>query len=77
MALPSCPLLQTIANLACGCVLLALDFVRRDMDLMKILSLRFAPLLQSDLLISVALRLLHRLPEELLYEIARHPFENA
>lgn len=30
--------------------------VNRDMDLMKILSLRFAPPLQSDLLLSVALR---------------------
>ncbi|KUG00834.1 hypothetical protein AM587_10012073 [Phytophthora nicotianae] len=48
----------------------------RDMDLMKVLSLRCAPPLQSDLLISVALQLLHRLPEDLLYEIARHPFEN-
>ncbi|GMF38187.1 unnamed protein product [Phytophthora fragariaefolia] len=46
------------------------------MDLMKVLSLRCAPPLESDLLISVALQLLHRLPEDLLYEIARHPFEN-
>lgn len=30
--------------------------VNRDMDLMKVLSLRFAPPLQSDLLLSVALR---------------------
>lgn len=80
--------------------------VTRDMDLMKILSLRFAPPLQSDLLLSVALRvrastelhiaheftlilmltlrclsslvsqLFHRLPDELIYEIARHPFEH-
>ncbi|RMX66555.1 hypothetical protein DD238_002302 [Peronospora effusa] len=49
---------------------------KRDMDLMKVLSLRCVPPLQSDLLVSVALQLLHRLPEDLLYEIARHPFEN-
>ncbi|UIZ27711.1 hypothetical protein KXD40_005547 [Peronospora effusa] len=41
-----------------------------------VLSLRCVPPLQSDLLVSVALQLLHRLPEDLLYEIARHPFEN-
>jgi hypothetical protein len=46
------------------------------MDLMKVLSLRFAPPLQADLLVSVALQLLHRLPDELVYEIARHPFED-
>ena len=43
---------------------------------MKVLSLRCVPPLESDLLVSVALQLLHRLPEYLLYEIARHPFEN-
>lgn len=43
---------------------------------MKVLSLRFAPPLQADLLVSVALQLLHRLPDELMYEIARHPFED-
>ncbi|KAF1784624.1 Rab-GTPase-TBC domain [Phytophthora cactorum] len=57
-------------------VLLREQLLKLDMDLMKVLSLRCAPPLQSDLLISVALQLLHRLPEELLYEIARHPFEN-
>lgn len=46
------------------------------MDLMKVLSLRFAPPLQADLLVSVALQLLHRLPDELVFEIARHPFED-
>ncbi|RAW41063.1 hypothetical protein PC110_g2766 [Phytophthora cactorum] len=57
-------------------VLLREQLLKLDMDLMKVLSLRCAPPLQSDLLISVALQLLHRLPEDLLYEIARHPFEN-
>ncbi|ETN24981.1 hypothetical protein PPTG_01131 [Phytophthora nicotianae INRA-310] len=57
-------------------VLLREQLLKMDMDLMKVLSLRCAPPLQSDLLISVALQLLHRLPEDLLYEIARHPFEN-
>lgn len=46
------------------------------MDLMKVLSLRFAPPLQADLLVSVALQLLHRLPDDLVFEIARHPFED-
>ncbi|KAF4040703.1 Rab-GTPase-TBC domain [Phytophthora infestans] len=57
-------------------VLLREQLLKLDMDLMKVLSLRCAPALQSDLLISVALQLLHRLPGDLLYEIARHPFEN-
>ncbi|GAB9464381.1 hypothetical protein Gpo141_00001811 [Globisporangium polare] len=57
-------------------VLLRDQLLHTDMDLMKILSLRFAPPLQSDLLLSVALRLFHRLPDELIYEIARHPFEH-
>ncbi|KAL4164534.1 hypothetical protein KRP22_004400 [Phytophthora ramorum] len=57
-------------------VLLREQLLNLDMDLMKVLSLRCAPPLQSDLLISVALQLLHRLPEDLLYEIARHPFAN-
>ncbi|CAH0479065.1 unnamed protein product [Peronospora belbahrii] len=57
-------------------VLLRKHLLQLDMDLMKVLSLRCVPPLQSDLLISVALQLLHRLPEDLLYEIARHPFEN-
>ncbi|TYZ56949.1 hypothetical protein PybrP1_002825 [[Pythium] brassicae (nom. inval.)] len=56
-------------------VLLREQLLHKDMDLMKILSLRFAPPLQSELLVSVALQLLHRLPDELIYEIARHPFE--
>ncbi|CAI5727289.1 unnamed protein product [Peronospora effusa] len=57
-------------------VLLREQLLQLDMDLMKVLSLRCVPPLQSDLLVSVALQLLHRLPEDLLYEIARHPFEN-
>ncbi|TDH68254.1 hypothetical protein CCR75_004763 [Bremia lactucae] len=57
-------------------VLLREHLLKLDMDLMKVLSLRCVPPLQSDLLISVALQLLHRLPEDLLYEIARHPFAN-
>lgn len=57
-------------------VLLREQLLNLDMDLMKVLSLRCVPPLQSDLLISVALQLLHRLPEDLLYEIARHPFAN-
>lgn len=57
-------------------VLLRDQLLQLDMDLMKVLSLRCAPPLQSDLLISVALQLLHRLPDDLLYEIARHPFAN-
>ncbi|CEG44965.1 bub2 protein [Plasmopara halstedii] len=57
-------------------VLLREQLLKLDMDLMKVLSLRCVPPLQSDLLISVALQLLHRLPEDLVYEIARHPFAN-
>ncbi|KAE9137993.1 hypothetical protein PF010_g1103 [Phytophthora fragariae] len=57
-------------------VLLRDQLLKLDMDLMKVLSLRCAPPLQSDLLIAVALQLLHRLPEDLLYKIARHPFAN-
>ena len=64
-----------------SCWLNALVFLlfalgKRDMDLMKVLRLRCVPPLQSDLLISIALQLFHRLPEDLLYEIARHPFAN-
>uniref|UniRef100_A0AAV1VBD8 Rab-GAP TBC domain-containing protein n=2 Tax=Peronospora matthiolae TaxID=2874970 RepID=A0AAV1VBD8_9STRA len=57
-------------------VLLREQLLRLDMDLMKVLSLRCVPPLQSDLLISIALQLFHRLPDDLLYEIARHPFAN-
>ncbi|CAI5723467.1 unnamed protein product [Hyaloperonospora brassicae] len=57
-------------------VLLREQLLQLDMDLMKVLSLRCVPPLQSDLLISIALQLFHRLPEDLLYEIARHPFAN-
>ncbi|KAI9906130.1 hypothetical protein PsorP6_014154 [Peronosclerospora sorghi] len=57
-------------------VLVREQLLQMDMDLMKVLSLRGAPPLKSDLLISVALPLLHRLPDQLWYEIARHPFAN-
>ncbi|GLD96453.1 hypothetical protein PINS_up005136 [Pythium insidiosum] len=59
-------------------VLLRDQLLRKDMDLMKILSSRFAPPLQSDQVVSVALQLLHRLPDTLLSEISRvthHPYQ--
>ncbi|DAZ98279.1 TPA: hypothetical protein N0F65_008964 [Lagenidium giganteum] len=56
-------------------VLLREELLEKKVDLMKTLSSRFAPPLQADQLISVALQLLHRLPDELLHEIARHPLE--
>ncbi|RHY99405.1 hypothetical protein DYB31_016733 [Aphanomyces astaci] len=47
------------------------------MHLMNKLNLRETSPLQAQHLIYVALQLLHRLPDELYFEIARHPFDAA
>nr|CCA20853.1 conserved hypothetical protein [Albugo laibachii Nc14] len=53
-------------------LLLREQLLQRDTDLMKILSVRYAPPLCADLLLSVAFQIMHRLPDDLLYKIARH-----
>ncbi|KAH9105255.1 hypothetical protein AeMF1_018864 [Aphanomyces euteiches] len=56
-------------------ILMRTDLLHTDMHLMNKLNLRETPPLQSKLLIYVALQLLQRLPDELYFEIARHPFD--
>ncbi|ETW05409.1 hypothetical protein H310_03177 [Aphanomyces invadans] len=56
-------------------VLLRTELLHTDMHLMNKLNLRETPPLQAKHLIYVALQLLHRLPDELYFEVARHPFD--
>ncbi|OQR92882.1 hypothetical protein ACHHYP_03125 [Achlya hypogyna] len=57
-------------------ILLRSELLTTDAHLMNKLNLRESPPLNARRLIYLALQLLQRLPEELYFEIARHPFEH-
>ncbi|OQS03298.1 hypothetical protein THRCLA_04407 [Thraustotheca clavata] len=57
-------------------ILLRSELLTTDAHLMNKLNLRETPPLNAKRLIYLALQLLHRLPDDLHFEIARHPFQH-